>query len=395
MNVIVIGAGASGLMAAINAAEQGAKVTLLEHENKPGKKILVTGNGKCNITNENMDVDKFYGDKKFVKDVLDDFGYAQTIDFFEKIGIKTKNKKGYIYPASEQATTVLDFMKSYGESLGVKIKTNNNINKIEYIDNKFIVDIGIELEFDRMIIATGGVAAPKTGSRGDGYNYAKRFGHTVSKIRPALTALITEKCSLNKAGGVRTNGKIWFSNKNGYFESEGELQITEYGISGIPVFNISRMALENTDIHIDLKPDMTDEEIWLFFKNMIKSNENYSISLCLNGILNAKLSNAILEEVNIKGSSSLGSLNDSHINNIVAVIKDYVVRVKKARDFEFAQVTAGGINTDEINSHTMESKKQPGLYFAGEIIDVDVICGGYNLQFAWATGAIAGRNCIK
>ncbi len=394
MNVIVIGAGASGLMTAIFAAENGAKVTILEHENKPGKKILVTGNGKCNITNENMNSDKFYGDKHFVEDVISDFGYAQTIDFFEKIGIKTKNKKGYIYPASEQAATVLDFMKSYAQGLGVKIKTNNNINKIDYINGKFIVDIGIILEFDRLVIATGGAAAPKTGSRGEGYEYAKNFGHTVKKIRPALTALITEKSSLNKAGGVRCNAKLWFTNQKGYFESEGELQITEYGISGIPVFNISRMALENTDIHIDLKPDMTEDEIYLFIKNIIKNNDNYSVGLCLNGILNAKLSNVILEDVNIKVSDSLKNLNEYDIKAIVAKIKDYTVNIKKAKGFEFAQVTAGGINTDEINSKTMESKIQPGLFFSGEIIDVDGICGGYNLQFAWATGAIAGRNCI-
>ena len=246
MDVIIIGAGASGLMAAITAANQGAKVTVIEHENKPGKKILVTGNGKCNITNTKMNEECFYGNKNFIKNVLDNFGYKDTIEFFMSLGMRTKDKNGYIYPAGEQAATVLEILRITAENFGVKIKTNNNVNFVKYRDRKFLVDIGIELQCDKLIVATGGMAAPKTGSTGLGYPLAEQFGHTIVETKPALTALITEKDLLNKAAGVRTTANIWFENSVGKkdgnsneankYSETGELQITDYGISGIPVF---------------------------------------------------------------------------------------------------------------------------------------------------------------
>ena len=199
-------------MAAITAANQGAKVTVIEHENKPGKKILVTGNGKCNITNTKMNEECFYGNKNFIKNVLDNFGYKETIEFFMSLGMRTKDKNGYIYPAGEQAATVLEILRITAENLGVKIKTNNNVNSVKYRDRKFLVDIGIELQCDKLIVATGGMAAPKTGSTGLGYPLAEQFGHTIVETKPALTALITEKDLLNKAAGVRTTANIWFEN---------------------------------------------------------------------------------------------------------------------------------------------------------------------------------------
>lgn len=411
MNVIIIGAGASGLVSGIFAAKQGAKVTIIEHENKPGKKILVTGNGKCNITNTNMTEDCFYGDRSFIREVLNEFGYKDTIEFFNSLGMRIKNKNGYIYPAGEQAATVLEILKINAQNLGVKIKTNNNVNSIKYTDSGFVVDIGIELHSDRLIIATGGMAAPKTGSRGLGYPIAKQFGHTIVNVKPALTALIMEKDLLNKASGVRTTANIWLEGKtedrslienekvindgNTKYSEKGELQITDYGISGIPVFNLSRMAAKKTRIHIDFLPDNSIDEIVEYWKDIATNNPKAQIGILMDGMLNTKLTGVMLEKAGLKYSKNLCEIRSEEIFKLLGFLKDYVMVVNKARDFDFAQVTAGGVNTDEINSKTMESKKQPGLYFIGEIVDVDGICGGYNLQFAWATGAIAGRNCVK
>lgn len=405
MDVIIIGAGASGLMAAITAANQGAKVTVIEHENKPGKKILVTGNGKCNITNTKMNEECFYGDKNFIKNVLDNFGYKDTIEFFMSLGMRIKDKNGYIYPAGEQAATVLEILRITAENLGVKIKTNNNVNSVKYRDRKFLVDIGIELQCDKLIVATGGMAAPKTGSTGLGYPLAEQFGHTIVETKPALTALITEKDLLNKAAGVRTTANIWFENSAGKkggnsneankYSETGELQITDYGISGIPVFNISRMATKGTLIHIDFIPDYSINDIVEYWAKTSDYNPKIQLGTVMDGMLNTKITAVMLEKACIKYNCLLGELHLDETLNLLKLLKDYQIVVNKPRGFDFAQVTAGGVSTEEVNSLTMESKKQPGLYFAGEILDVDGICGGYNLQFAWATGATAGRNCVE
>ena len=319
MDVIIIGAGASGLMAAITAVNQGAKVTVIEHENKPGKKILVTGNGKCNITNTKMNEECFYGNKNFIKNVLDNFGYKDTIEFFMSLGMRTKDKNGYIYPAGEQAATVLEILRITAENLGVKIKTNNNVNSVKYRDRKFLVDIGIELQCDKLIVATGGMAAPKTGSTGLGYPLAEQFGHTIVETKPALTALITEKDLLNKAAGVRTTANIWFensarkkdgnSNEANKYSETGELQITDYGISGIPVFNISRMATKGTLIHIDFIPDYSINDIVEYWAKTSDYNPKIQLGTVMDGMLNTKITAVMLEKVCIKYNCLLGELH--------------------------------------------------------------------------------------
>ena len=284
-------------------------------------------------------------------------------------------------------------------------KTNNNVNSVKYRDRKFLVDIGIELQCDKLIVATGGMAAPKTGSTGLGYPLAEQFGHTIVETKPALTALITEKDLLNKAAGVRTTANIWFensarkkdgnSNEANKYSETGELQITDYGISGIPVFNISRMATKGTLIHIDFIPDYSINDIVEYWAKTSDYNPKIQLGTVMDGILNTKITAVMLEKACIKYNCLLGELHLDETLNLLKLLKDYQIVVNKPRGFNFAQVTAGGVSTEEVNSLTMESKKQPGLYFAGEILDVDGICGGYNLQFAWATGATAGRNCVE
>lgn len=395
MKTIIIGGGASGLVAAITAARNGADVTILEKENKPGKKILVTGNGKCNITNTNMNETKYYGDKAFIKSVLDVFGYQETVEFFESCGIYTKNKNGYIYPASGQASTVLNRLRDVAISLGVKIKTNNTVESIHITENRFKISIGIDLFCDKLIIATGGCASPKTGSDGSGYIFAKNLGHSIIEPLPALTGVICDKTPLNKAAGVRTLANVSLEN-DGYVlgGDVGELQITDYGISGIPVFNISRLVEKGMKIYIDFQPDSDLCDVHNKISTILNKCGSMSVLNALNGLLNEKVMTALLDICDIDKNQKSIDINTDEIDKICDLIKRFPITVKATRGFEFAQVTRGGVDTKEIDSKTMESKIVKNLYYAGEIIDVDGICGGYNLQFAWATGSIAGGNCF-
>lgn len=386
MKVLVIGGGAAGLTAAIFASKAGAKVTVLEHENKTGKKILTTGNGKCNITNLIMNEDCFYGNKNFIRAVLNQFDENDAINFFKEIGIYTKDKNNYIYPLSEQASTVSNRLREVCEKLGVKIKTNNYITDIKKSGDKFAVDYGFEDVFDKVILATGGKSFPATGSDGSGYEIAKKFGHKIIDTEPALTALVCEKSELNKASGVRVKAQVTLDDTH---YDIGEVQIADYGISGIPVFNISRFAKIGSTLLLDFMPEYSLEELIKILYELANMNSSFNLIQILNGLINEKLANAVLEKCNLKKNDDITNKN---INLIACTLKSFKLTVKQKKGFDFAQVTMGGVDTNEINSETMESKIVSGLYFVGEIIDIDGRCGGYNLQFAWSSGAIAGRN---
>ena len=386
MNTIIVGAGASGLTAAIFAGRKGDSVTVIEHTNKPAKKILITGNGRCNITNKNMNSTFFYGDKEFIDSVLNRFSFEDTIRFFKSVGVHTLDKNGYIYPSSMQAESVLTALRNTAENIGVKIKTNNEVNSIKKENDSFIVDVGIRLKCDKLIIATGGMSAPKTGSDGSGYKLAKMFGHSIIQPMPALTALIILEDALTKASGVRIKGRVLV---DGTYSSIGEIQITDYGISGIPVFNVSRFTEENSRIIIDFCPDFTLEDITKIISDIFIVRKNENAQTALTGIVNEKLAGVLLEKCNIK-NIKCHCFSETDIYKIGSLIKKYPVIVSGRREFEFSQVTQGGVDTSEINRYTMESKIVKNLYFAGEIINIDAICGGYNLQWAWSTGAIAG-----
>ena len=387
MKVVIIGAGAAGLMAAVTAAKCGHKVTVIEHENKPGKKINITGNGKCNITNSVLTPDKYYGNKDFIDNVIDKFNYKDTLNFFENIGVYCYEKNGFYYPLSNQANTVTNALYNEALSLGVTIKTNNNVKSITKKADGFILDIGIELFCDKLIIATGGMAAPKTGSDGSGYELAKNLGHNIINPHPALTALVCDE-KLKKASGVRVKAKVWIKDKN--TEDLGELQITDYGISGIPVFNISRNVDEGGKVILDFAPDYTYDEVKILLEKILKRRDKMSALTALNGLFNEKLAAVFLKEMKLQSNVKCTDITDK-ITMLCDIIKSFEVTVKRKKGFDFSQVTSGGVNTVEINKDTMESLICTNLYFAGEIIDVDGRCGGYNLQWAWATGYLAGK----
>ena len=408
MKTIVIGAGASGIVAAIAAANAGSSVTVIEHNKQVGKKILITGNGRCNITNEAMDENKFYGDSSFIKKVLEAYSTDDIRSFFENIGICTVSKKGYIYPSSMQAQTVCEFLREYAMELGVKIKTNNTINSIQQINGKYVVDIGIPLECDNLILATGGKSYEVTGSDGSGYELAMKFGHTITKLSPALTALVIKKDILytitklspaltalvikkdilTKSSGVRVKGTV----SKGNYKHTGEIQITDYGVSGIPVFNISRTLETNDNLEIDFAPDFSTNELREIILKFSKIYKDLATEKILKGLYNEKLASVLAEKSGLKKIKAK-DLSTENIESLINTIKNYNVIIDKKRGFDYAQVTAGGVDTSEINAETMGSKLSPNLYIVGEMLDVDGICGGYNLHFAWCTGLIAGGNC--
>lgn len=404
MDVIVIGAGASGLMAAIIAAKNGANVTLIEAQKKTGKKLSITGNGKCNFTNYNLiDLDTkdkveryYYGNADFIGSVLERFGVEDTIHFFENLGVQSYVEKNYngLYPKSNQASSVTNTLTDYARELNVKIKTNNIIHSISKDEDKFCVNVGIDLYAHRVVVATGGYSEGIDGM--SGYDIATQFGHKINEIKPALTALVG-KDMLNKAAGVRINGHIF---KESGEKQTGELQITDYGISGIPVFNLSHTVQEGETIYIDFLTEIAtkeglDEFVSNFFGKLRKHRPQAEIEKVLSGTINEKLLAVILRKLEIPKAERIIDFSENEFRKIFVLLKKYSFNVEKRREFSFAQVTQGGISLDEIDKDTMESKKCKGLYFVGEILDVDGICGGYNLQWAWSTGYIAGESINK
>lgn len=392
MNVIVIGGGASGLVAAITVKEKGEEVTLLEKENKVGRKLLMTGNGRCNMAHVGIVPEDYYDDSNssnsFISDVLDQFSFKRFTNFFKKIGVITKNEDGYIYPSSMQATTVVNALRNYAESVEIKIKTNNEVKRIEFKDNKYFVDCGYIYECDKLIVASGGLSYTNIDSPKNVLASLEQMGLKVNNLEPALTAFISES-NITKASGVRVNAKIKLFDGEELIVSEyGQLQITDYGISGIPVFNISRFVKEGNEVHIDFVND-TDSKDLFNDLNVLLSTNNLGIYNLLCGLLNDKLAALIVDELGVDKDTDVSS---DLLKRAVDLIKDYKVVITGKRDFDFAQVTKGGVSTECIDPKTMQVKGHDNLYLCGELIDIDSKCGGYNLYFAWATGFIAGSN---
>ena len=392
MNVIVIGGGASGLIAAITAKEKGDEVTLLEKENKVGRKLQMTGNGHCNMAHTDIVAEDYYNDSdpqsSFVSDVLDAFSFKRFTNFFKKIGVITKNEDGYIYPSSMQASTVVNALRNYAEQIGVKIKTNNEVKDIEFKDNTYFVDCGYVYECEKLIVASGGLSYTNIDSPKNVLASLEKLGLEVSELEPALTALVSES-NITKASGVRVNAKIkLFDGEDLDISEYGQVQITDYGISGIPVFNISRFAKVGDEVHIDFVND-TDKEDLINNLNVLLSTNALGIYNLLCGLLNDKLAALIVEELGVEKEADV---TPEILEQAVDLIKDYEVVISGKRDFDFAQVTKGGVSTKCIDSKTMQVIGHDNLYLCGELIDVDSKCGGYNLYFAWATGYIAGNN---
>ncbi|MBQ6843376.1 MAG: aminoacetone oxidase family FAD-binding enzyme [Agathobacter sp.] len=402
-DVLIIGGGAAGMMAAITAARKQQKVCILEKLDKLGKKLFATGNGKCNFTNDMMNSECFHADKGFIEEVLDIFSVQDCLDFFHSIGIYPKNKNGYYYPNSEQASSVVTALQKELERLGVTICYEIIAEEIlPQQDEVFVTTNKGNFIGKNLIIATGLLASPKLGSDGSLFTQIKTLGHRFEPILPALCGFYCKGLPFKKASGVRAQGTVTAIIDGKISDCDtGEIQFTDYGLSGIPVFQISSCLSKGiyhkskVEIHINLLPD--------FDKVSLKKELNYrksiyaeqTVAYLLNGLLNKKLSNIILEKTHLDEDIMIASLSNNEIENIAFCLQNLTVKVTNYRDYEFAQVCTGGIPLSDIDTKTLQSKFVKNIYFAGEILDVDGICGGYNLHFAWASGYIAAMSIVE
>lgn len=393
------------MTAAIFAARQGAEVTLLEHMDRVGKKILSTGNGKCNLTNRRMDAACYRsGAPEFPMEVLNRFGEAETEAFFEELGIVLKDKNGYLYPASGQASSVLDVLREELSRLGVKIVTECGEADIVSPDSgkerkrEWQVSCGKgRFRSDALILAAGSKAAPSTGSDGSGYALAKKLGHRIVRPLPALVQLRCREKFFKQISGVRADAlvSIWADGRM-LASDQGELQLTDYGISGIPVFQVSRFASvalsqgAQVKAEIDFYPELNRKELGRFLRERRQLLGERTAESFFTGWFNKKLALLFLRLAGVSPDGKISDLTETQLSGLVRLIKQFETEIAEPNPFANAQICCGGVDVREVDSHTMESKKKKGLYLAGELLDVDGICGGYNLQWAWSTGALAG-----
>lgn len=399
--VLVIGGGASGLMAAVSAASEGSDVVILEHKDKVGKKILSTGNGRCNFTNIHQEPICYHSENPlFPWNIIQKFDVRSVISFFLQIGIYSKNRNGYLYPNSDQASSVLDALKMEAVRLGVDIQTGTEAKEIRPVKKGFtVLTDRRSVHADRVILCTGSKAAPVTGSDGSGYDLAKRLGHRMVPVLPALVQLRCREKLFRSISGVRVGGtvSIW-SEGECIAKDTGEIQITDYGISGIPVFQVSRYAAillyEKKEVQavLDFMPDFSKDQMLSFLIQRSQARPEKTAGMFLIGLFHKKLSDLFIRLAGIHTEKQTGDLTKEELDKLTDLIKEFRVNVTATNSYEQAQVCRGGINVSDVDPDTLESLIVPGLFFAGEILDVDGMCGGYNLQWAWSSGAVAGKN---
>lgn len=388
------------MMAGIAAAENGAKVTIYEHKDRVGKKLLTTGNGKCNLTNLSLSKDDYRGNHpSFVVPVFEQFSVQDTLEFFEGLGLFWKEKNGYVYPVSNQASTVLDLLRFTCKRKKIRVITACGKLTVKPLKGRkqegFLVQCKVSEEaYDCVILATGSKAAPVTGSDGSGYPLAEKFGHSIVPVLPALTALKGREDFFKSIAGVRVDAAIsLFSDKHFVASETGELQLTAYGLSGIPIFQLSRYAIralhdkKQVSVLCDFLPNVDKAEL----ANRLREQRRLPLTAeeALTGMLNKKLLFLLLKQAGIKGSDQMQKVSDVALQHFCQQVKECRIPLFDYLSFENAQVCQGGIDTDELQPN-MESKIQKGLFFAGEIVDIDGKCGGYNLQWAWSSGYVAG-----
>lgn len=398
--IIVIGGGASGLMAAIMAARQGAKVTLLEKKKQIAKKLLVTGNGRCNFTNRHQELSKYRTDMpEFVEKALQAFPMTDTVKFFEELGMLVKDRGGYLYPNSGQAASVAEILRLEAQRLQIKLACSTEVLNVEKREDTFYIKTeGWTYEGDAVILACGSVAAPQTGSTGDGYRFAKELGHTVITPLPALTGLYALEKDCTKLAGVRQDAKVFlFVDGICCAKDEGEIQFAAYGVSGIPVFQVSRYASralhdgKKCELQLDLWDSHTNEQIIQLLKDNLHMTGNRSGTDVLLGMFPEKLCSALLERAGISQKKKGKDWTEKEMQRLASQMKQMRFTITKCRGYEQAQVCTGGVPLSELKDISMESSIVPELYLTGELLDVDGACGGYNLQWAWTSGYLAGK----
>ncbi len=399
--IAILGGGSAGITAAISAARSGGRASIFEHGERLGRKLLSTGNGKCNFTNRNLSPD-FYNpaSRALVEKILTRFGHEQLISFMKELGVLPRYRGDNVYPYPNTASAVLDVLLLELSALDVEVNLRCGSPRIKRQNNP---DSGRSIfsidgrKFDSLIICCGGMAAPKSGSDGSGYEYARRFGHSVIEPLPALTALKSQEKYFPSLAGIRCDAALTLMiDGRKRAESSGELQLLKDGLSGICVFDLSSQAVRsinegrNVSIVIDFLPSASPGETEEFLLSRIRSRPGRDASELLTGLFHKRLRELFFKKAGIRRQIKSGGLSPAEIRALSEIIRGLKVPISGYGGFEHCQVTSGGVPTDEVGCD-LQSTLCKGLYFAGEILDADGRCGGYNLQWAFSSGYIAGQ----
>lgn len=408
--VLIIGGGAAGMMAAAFAAKKGNRVEVFEKNEKLGKKLFITGKGRCNITNA-ADLEDFFSavtsNPKFLYSAFYSFTNEQVISFFEELGVKTKVERGgRVFPVSDHSSDVIQALKSEMERLGVKINLNAEVKELiteknstrETVNGIRLVS-GKKISGDAVIVATGGISYPSTGSTGDGYRFARRCGHKVSELSPSLVPMEVKEWYAGELMGLSLrNIEIRITDgKKKLYQEFGEMLFTHYGVTGPVILSASSVVgkkLKDTELtlHIDLKPALTEEQLDKRVLREFETNHNRQFKNAVDSLFPSKLRPVIVELSGIPEEKKVHEITKEERLRFVRLIKDFTMTLTGLRGYNEAIITKGGVSVKEIDPGTMESKLIKGLYFAGEVLDLDAVTGGYNLQIAWSTGYLAGMN---
>jgi len=405
--VVVIGAGPAGLMAAGRAAERGLDVILAEKNDRVGKKILISGKGRCNITNstdiEGL-IENVPGNGNFLYSAFYTFSNQDLIDFLEGYGLKTKVERGgRVFPESDKSSDVVDVLLKFIKKTGVRLMLNTAVKDIITEDNcvrGVVTEDGKAMECDSVIIATGGASYPGTGSTGDGYRMAEKLGHTIVDLKPSLVPLLAKQEWVKELQGLSLkNVEITVKSKRGrkLYTDFGEMLFTHFGVSGPVILSASRHLLDydykDVKLIIDLKPALTEEKLDARLQRDFEKYSRKQFKNSLDELLPQKLIPVIVDLSGIPSDKFVNQITRDERRSLVRLLKNLEIEIVGSRPLKEAIVTAGGVSTDEINPSTMESKLIKGLFFAGEVIDVDAYTGGFNMTIAFSTGHLAGMNC--
>ncbi len=396
MIIGIIGAGAAGMAAALAASENSEnQVLLLERQARVGKKLSATGNGRCNLSNVKASQGGYHGDDPhFHEYAIGQFGPEQTLEWFRSLGLYTVTEpSGKVYPYSDQANSVVDVLRFALERPNIQLVTDFEVTRIRKTGEGFILESqDRQVECDKLIIACGGLAGTKLGGSMAGYKLLRSLGHKCTKLRPALVQVKTGWSGVSALKGVRANCRAAiYHNGTLHRESEGEIQFTEFGLSGPVIYEISRDACQGSgdwECRLDFLPGLDGEA--LEAELLRRKNTTLTAEDLLTGILHNRLGRVLTQNAGVRGRTPVAEFPDRQLAEVAALVKHFTVSLTEPLGMDSAQVTAGGIVTEEFDPRTMESRLVPGLYACGEVLDVDGDCGGYNLQWAWSSGRLAG-----
>lgn len=404
--ILVVGGGAAGMMAAVTAARRGKNVLLLEKNEKLGKKLFITGKGRCNLTNS-AEIEELFNavvsNPKFLYSSFYSFTNDQVISFFEGLGVKTKVERGgRVFPESDHSSDVIRALEQEMKRLGVRISLRTEVKEILTEDGRakgVRLSSGRTIAADAVIVATGGISYPSTGSTGDGYRFARECGHKVTDLSPALVPVEVKEWYAKELMGLslRNIGIRITDGKKKLYEEFGEMLFTHYGVTGPVILSASsivgkKLKEHPLTLHIDLKPALTEEQLDKRVLREFEANHNRQFKNAVDSLFPAKLRPVAIELSGIPEEKKVNEVTKEERLHFVRLIKDFSMTLTGLRGYNEAIITKGGVSVKEIDPGTMESKLVKGLYFAGEVLDLDAVTGGYNLQIAWSTGYLAGAN---